>query len=80
MTFSVNLTLFRAYIEIDLRCATTAETLIGLTNTFGSLTGFMAPAVVGTITNRNVRMYFINFVSCRRGVVNVVNFADCPRI
>jgi len=32
-----------------------AETLIGLTNTFGCLTGFIAPAVVGTVTNRNVR-------------------------
>lgn len=32
-----------------------AGTLVGITNTVGSVTGFIAPAVVGTITKENVR-------------------------
>jgi len=32
----------------------TAGALIGITNTCGTLTGFITPAVVGAITNNNV--------------------------
>lgn len=32
-----------------------AGTLLGITNTFGSATGFLAPATVGAITSGNVR-------------------------
>jgi len=34
----------------------TIGTLIGITNTLGTATGFIGPAVVGAVTNGNVRI------------------------
>ena len=46
---------FEAFGEI----LSTVGTLIGITNTLGSLTGFIGPAVVGAVTNGNVRIILL---------------------
>jgi len=49
---------------------TTVGTLIGITNTLGTLTGFIGPAVVGAVTNENVRIILSRiYVGDRRNLL-----------
>jgi len=38
---------------------TIVGTLIGITNTFGAIVSILGPAVVGAVTNGNVRIIFV---------------------
>ena len=46
--------LFKRYINFHLR--TVSGTLLGITNTFGTIPGIIVPIFVGQVTYKNVRI------------------------
>jgi len=58
----------------------TVGTLIGISNTLGSLTGFIGPAVVGALTDKNVSKHTVVKTSKKNSIVIQLKGIQRPAI